>query len=105
MKELAKTTDLEHTVFHVGFFMDYWGLPAVKSWLARTPLVLWLDIVNNAAAIPGEGNTPSIFTHTSDVAKFVAASLDLPKWEPETYLYGDRVTWNEFLHLAEEARG
>ncbi|KAK0713431.1 hypothetical protein B0T26DRAFT_858083 [Lasiosphaeria miniovina] len=104
-KELQKTKNLEHTVFHVGYFMDYWGFPGVKSYMARMPLVFWLDMVNNAAAIPGSGNTPVIFTHTSDVGKFVAASLDLPKWEPDTFVYGDRVTWNEFLHLAEQAKG
>ncbi|KAK0653162.1 hypothetical protein B0T16DRAFT_455471 [Cercophora newfieldiana] len=104
-KALEQTTDLEYTVFHNGFFMDYWGIPAVKSHMARTPLVNWLDIPNNAAAIPGSGNVPAVFTHTTDVAKFVAASLDLPKWEKETFIYGDKLTWNEFLKLAEEAKG
>lgn len=104
-KELEKTKNLEYTVFHNGYFMDYWGIPVVKSWLVRMPLVFWIDIANNAAAIPGSGNTPAVFTHTTDVARFVAASLDLPKWEPDTYIFGDRVTWNEFLHWAEDAKG
>lgn len=67
--------------------------------------VLFLDIPNNAAAIPGSGNTPSAFTHTKDVGKFVAASLDLEKWEPDTFIIGDKVTWNEFLQHAEAAKG
>ncbi|KXX76833.1 Isoflavone reductase IRL [Madurella mycetomatis] len=104
-KELRKTKSLEYTVFYNGYFMDYWGFPGVKSYLARTPLVYWLDIPNDAAAIPGSGNTHALFTHTNDVGRFVAASLDLPEWEPETFVFGDRVTWNEFLHLAEEAKG
>ncbi|KAK0705795.1 hypothetical protein B0T21DRAFT_320564 [Apiosordaria backusii] len=102
---LQQTTSLEYTVFHNGFFMDYWGIPRVKSYLARTPLISWLDIPNNSAAIPGSGETYAHFTHTLDVAKFVAASLDLPKWEKETFIYGDRLTWNQFLKLAEEAKG
>lgn len=104
-KELQKTKNLEYTIFHNGFFMDYWGIPGVKSNLERAPLVFWLDIPNNAAAVPGSGNTPAVFTHTVDVAKFVVASLDLPKWEPQTFVFGDRVTWNEFVRLAEEAKG
>ncbi|KAK3362517.1 hypothetical protein B0T25DRAFT_524497 [Lasiosphaeria hispida] len=104
-KALHSTKSLEYTVFRVGYLMDYWGIPAVKSYLARTPLIFWLDIPNNAAAIPGSGNTPAIFTHTTDVGRFVAASLDLPKWEPETTVFGDRLTWNEFLQYAEEAKG
>ncbi|KAK0639201.1 hypothetical protein B0T16DRAFT_422617 [Cercophora newfieldiana] len=100
-----ETTDLEWALVHNGFFMDYWGLPAVKSYLVRAPLVNWIDIPNNAAAIPGTGEVPAVFTHTMDVAKFVAASLDLPKWERAMWVYGDRVTWNQFLKLAEEAKG
>lgn len=46
-----------------------------------------------------------VLTHTHDIAKFVAASLTLPRWEPQTYVIGDRVTWNELLVLAEEAKG
>jgi nucleoside-diphosphate-sugar epimerase len=102
---LDQTTDLEYTVFHNGFFMDYWGIPGVKSNMIRSPLVNWLDVANNAAAIPGEGNTPAVFTHTTDIARFAAASLDLPKWEKEYYVCGDRVTWNEFVRLAEEVKG
>lgn len=63
------------------------------------------DIANNAAAIPGSGDVPAVFTHTSDVARFVAASLDLDHWDSVHYVIGDRVTWNEFLRLAEEAKG
>jgi len=110
-RALEATTTLEHTVFHVGFFMDYWGLgphgvPGVPSYLAtRTPFVTWLDMAHGAAAIPGSGDVPVVFTHTADVARFVAASLDLPRWERETFVQGDRLTWNQFLRLAEEARG
>lgn len=83
--------------------MDFWGVPAVKSYMGYQTLVL--DVPNNAAAIPGTGDEPVVFTHTTDVARFVAASLALERWEPVSYVVGDRVTWNEFLHLAEEAKG
>jgi hypothetical protein len=53
--------------------MDYWGNPTVKSRMG--PITLFVDIANNAAAIPGTGNEPVVFSHTSDVAKLVAASL------------------------------
>ncbi|KAK4446799.1 isoflavone reductase [Podospora aff. communis PSN243] len=104
-KALNETKDLEWTVFHNGFFLDYWGLPGVKSHMINSPLVNWLDVANNAAAIPGVGNTPALFTHTTDVARFVVASLDLPKWDRATFIYGDKVTWNEMVRYAEEAKG
>ena len=78
-------------------------MPVLPSHMPNITMIL--DIPNNAAAIPGSGNVPVIFTHTRDVAKFVAASLDLDTWEPETYVMGDRLTFNELLALAEEAKG
>lgn len=82
--------------------MDYWG-PAEKTRLAPFPVVL--DIPNNMAAIPGSGDTPVVFTHTIDVAKFVAASLALTHWDPVTYIMGDKLSWNQVVKLAEAARG
>ena len=100
---LQKTSNLEYTAFYGGYFLDYWGLPGVPSNMPHFTMVL--DIVNNAAAIPGSGNVPVIFTHTRDIARLVAASLNLEKWDPESYVMGDRLTFNEALRLAEEVKG
>ncbi|OHW91810.1 NmrA-like family protein [Colletotrichum incanum] len=100
---LKETKDLEYTVVHNGFFLDYWGTPAVPSNMSSFTLVI--DIPNDVATIPGSGNTPIAFTHTADVGKFVAAALDLERWEPETFIVGDKMTWNEFLQHAEAAKG
>ncbi|KAH7378889.1 hypothetical protein BKA64DRAFT_686855 [Cadophora sp. MPI-SDFR-AT-0126] len=102
-KVLEQMTGLETTYFLNGFFMDFWGVPAVKSHMS--PVVAIFDIPNDVAAIPGSGNVPVVLTHTTDIAKFVAASLDLGKWDRVSYVIGDRVTWNEFLHYIEEAKG
>ncbi|TEA19773.1 Oxidoreductase BOA1 [Colletotrichum sidae] len=96
-------TGLEHTVIHNGFFLDYWGPRAEKSHM--TPLALFVDIPGHAAAIPGTGDVPAVFTHTRDVARFVAAALDLDEWEPEFYVVGDKLTLNELLGIAESAKG
>ncbi|KAK2751980.1 nmra-like family protein [Colletotrichum kahawae] len=98
-----ETKDLEYAVVHNGFFLDYWAPQAEKS--NMTPFTLFIDIPNDSAAIPGSGNVPSAFTHTRDVAKFVAAALDLKKWDNDLFIVGDKVTWNEFLKLAEDAKG
>ncbi|KAH8807668.1 hypothetical protein F5884DRAFT_345008 [Xylogone sp. PMI_703] len=102
LNELEKT-NLESTSVVNGFFLDYYGMPHVKTYL--TPIYMVVDMQNKAAAIPGTGNEPMSFTYTFDVGKFVAALLDLPKWDKVTYCYGDHLTWNEFVKLAEEARG
>ncbi|KAF7558017.1 hypothetical protein G7Z17_g311 [Cylindrodendrum hubeiense] len=101
--EALQTSSLEYTLFYVGYFLDFWGHPRVKT--NQLPNIIAVDIEHNVAAIPGTGDTPVTFTHTRDVAKFVAASLELPKWERESYVIGDTVTWNEFVKIAEEVKG
>lgn len=99
----VESTSLEYTAVLIGYFLDFFVLPRVKSYLDPLPIVL--DVANNAAAIPGSGSVPVVFTHTFDVARFTVALLTLPKWEKESYVIGDRLTWNEFLDLVEEAKG
>lgn len=70
-----------------------------------TPIAFAVDMANKAAGIPGTGNDVMAFTYTKDVAKFVVAALDLPKWEEASFCYGEKITWNEFLKIAEEVRG
>ena len=101
--EALEKSSLEYTLFYVGYFLDFWGYPRVKSFQRQN--IIAVDIEHKKAAIPGTGNTPITFTHTLDTAEFVAASLDLPKWELESYVVGDTVTWNEFLHIAETVIG
>ncbi|GFP60409.1 oxidoreductase BOA1 [Trichoderma asperellum] len=99
-----RQTDLEWTRFHVGYFLDYYGMPHIETHLPA-PFAFVFDIPNKMAAIPGTGDDLISLTYTRDVAKFVVKALDLPKWEEETFCYGDKVTWNQVLKLAEEATG
>jgi nucleoside-diphosphate-sugar epimerase len=98
-----EASNLEWTTVYNGYFMDYFGMPKIPSYLA--PYVVLLDIPGNAAAIPGDGDKPVTFTHTSDVGKFVAASMDLEKWDHVSFIIGDKMTLNEAVKLAEEAKG
>lgn len=100
--ELRKT-DLEWTRVANGYFMDYYGMPHVKTYLK--PLFFVVDPPNKTAAIPGTGDEVLSFTYTFDVAKFVVAFLSLPKWEEITYCYGENSTFNKLVALAEEAQG
>ncbi|KAE8321634.1 NAD(P)-binding protein [Aspergillus sergii] len=51
--EKLRSSGLEYTLVSNGFFMDYYGLPKVKSYLQ--PFVFAVDIAKNTAAIPGSG--------------------------------------------------
>jgi nucleoside-diphosphate-sugar epimerase len=100
--ELEKTM-LEWIAFNVGWFLDYFGLPNVDTYLQQTTFVV--DMANRRAAIPGDGKQCMTFTYSLDVAKFVAEVLELPRWDRNTVVIGEKLTWEEFIDLAEEVRG
>ncbi|WQF78918.1 Putative NmrA-like domain, NAD(P)-binding domain superfamily [Colletotrichum destructivum] len=101
--EALKKTSLEWTTVYNGFFLDYFGTPRVKSYM--DDVAFFVDLANNVASIPGSGNVPIVFTHTSDVARFIAEFLEHPNWRPESYIIGDRVTFNEVVRMAEDVKG
>ena len=92
-----------HERSYAGFLTDYYATPSIKTYMA--PMVAVIDLEHDTAAIPGSGHTPVAFIHTFDLAKYVDAALDLEKWEPEYYVIGDKLTWNEFVKHVEAARG
>lgn len=86
-----------------GFFMDYWGIPHVKTHLQ--PLTFGIDISSGTAAIPGDGNNLICMTYTYDLAIYLVKALDLDKWPEFSIVVGDQVTYNEILGMAEEFTG
>ncbi|GMG38675.1 unnamed protein product [Aspergillus oryzae] len=91
---------LEYTLFSNGMSMDYVTSPRVP-----TPLTLsvpvWIDLENNFAAIPGDGEGAVAMIHTSDIGRFVAAVLDLSQWEKRYHLMGDSLSIDDMVRLAE----
>lgn len=100
---LEATSTLEYTVVYNGFFADTWVLPKVKSY--QSPFALVVDVANSFAAIPGSGNELVTFTHTFDIARFIAVLVGAAKWDKASYVIGDKVSWNQFVQYAEEAKG
>ncbi|PNP53746.1 hypothetical protein THARTR1_05870 [Trichoderma harzianum] len=100
--EQLRESNLEWTRFYNGYFLDYYGMPYIETHISEQVTFIF-DIVNKAAVIPGTGNDLVSFTYTRDIASFVVKALYLPTWEEETFCYGDKVTLNQFLGLAEEA--
>lgn len=100
---LEQAKSLESTVVYNGYFLDYYVAPAIETHLI--PATLFVDMQHNAASIPGTGDTPVVYSHTSDVGNLINASLDLERWERETFIICDKVTLNEFIQLAEAVKG
>ena len=104
VKEL-ELSGLEYTLFSHGLFMDYYGLPGIKS--NMTPWVFAIDIANRAAGIPGSGDTKAAYTYSGDVAKFIVAALGMSagSWRKHSVMVGERRSLNEILRIAESVRG
>ncbi|KAM0425586.1 hypothetical protein ACHAPT_009117 [Fusarium lateritium] len=101
--DLLRTTGLQWTEVAPGYFLDYWGMPYIKTHL--TTMAPVIDMANAVAAIPGTGDEPVAFSYSFDVAKVVARLLEMSEWQETTYIIGDKLSWNEFLRLAQETRG
>lgn len=101
--EEIRKTNLEWTQFSNGFLLDYYGMPFIESHMS--PLAWVADMTSKTAVIPGTGDEPITLTYTRDLARFVAAVIDLPRWEEIFYVYGETITWNSFVKRAEEVTG
>ena len=100
-RDALRQTSLEWTRFHIGFFLDYYAPPTLESRVRSTAFVV--DMQHKVAGIPGTGDDLMTWTHTSDVAVATAAALYLPMWKEDMCFWGDKMSWNEFLKLAEQA--
>ena len=105
VKELRNHPNLEWTLFHNGYFIDYFGQPWAPTHMP--PEVPFIDIEACKATIPGTGDDKVVWTHTADVAKFVSCAISMKPgtWPEHSWIIGDKISLNEILATAEKARG
>ena len=104
VREKVKASGIEFTIFINGLFMDYFVSPQRAS-QSLPPHTLAVDFNKCEAAIVGTGDEPFSITLADDVGKFVAAALDLDRWDEKMGMVGSQTTWNELVKLGEEVRG
>jgi nucleoside-diphosphate-sugar epimerase len=100
LKEFPSLTSIR---FITGMFMDFFGPPPNPPQINVISVII--DPEHAKAGIPGDGSDTIITTHTTDVARFVAASLSLPDWPEKVIIQGDRLTLNEVVAVAESVKG
>lgn len=98
-----KGSSLKYTRVIPGFFMDYWGMPHVKTNLQ--PYRFGIDISSRIAAIPGDGNDVICMTYTYDMAQYMIKALDLDEWPEFSVVVGDQITYNQILAIVENILG
>jgi hypothetical protein len=67
-------------------------------------LTIGVDFNKGEADIVGTGDESFCITRGEDVGRFVAAALDLEKWDEKLEMVGSRTTWNELIKLGEQVR-
>ncbi|KAB5518054.1 hypothetical protein GE09DRAFT_1157361 [Coniochaeta sp. 2T2.1] len=102
-RELAKTTSLEYTYFYTGMFMDYFGLPRVRSSLR--PLCFCVDPASGQAVLPRDGEGRMSMTFTTDFARYLVLALELDKWPRIMTTVTSNVSMNELVKLYEKTLG
>ena len=102
--EKVKASGIEYTLFTNGMFMDYFASPQRPS-ASLPPLTFGVDFNQGQANFVGTGDEPFCLTLADDVGRFVAAALELDKWEERLGMIGSRTTWNELIKLGEKVRG
>ncbi|KFX98684.1 hypothetical protein O988_04235 [Pseudogymnoascus sp. VKM F-3808] len=103
INKLKEFPSLKYTRFITGTFMDYFAPPPNPPLINGISLII--DPENAKAAIPGDGSATILITHTTDVARFLAAALSLPDWPEKLIIQGDRLTLNEVVEVAESVKG
>ncbi|KAL1886321.1 hypothetical protein Plec18167_000251 [Paecilomyces lecythidis] len=100
----VQSSRLEYTRFTNGLWMNVWGPGCLRDeeealgpYKCRPPFCI--DVGAGTALIPGDGSQRIVVTRTQDVGRFVAAALELPRWEAESRIAGDIVTFNEVVQL------
>ncbi|KAF5595975.1 SDR family [Fusarium pseudocircinatum] len=101
--DALEKTNLEFSLVSIGLFLDYWAAPRMPTHIRAANIII--DPENNAAVIPGDGNTPVVLTHSIDAAKYAVALLDIPNWKRRYAIVTNRMTLNEAVKLAEEVKG
>ncbi|KAF6793793.1 nmrA-like family protein, partial [Colletotrichum sojae] len=89
--EALKKSTLQYTRFAVGFLMDYWGMPHIRTHM--DPYTWAIDVANCRAAIPGSGDDPISVTYSVDVARIVTRSLDSQYWPEFSIVVGSDVSY------------
>ena len=104
--EATKASGMEFAQFTCGIFMNYLGTGTPKEGIdALSGLRPWnfvIDTKAGTADLPGDGNAKLTFTRLQDVGKFVAAALELDKWEEEMGMVGSTMSYREVVSAVEK---
>lgn len=105
VEEAVAKSGLEYTFFENGIFMNYLASGTEGLGFLSKPYRFLFNVEECKAILPGDGTAYIVYTRVEDVARFVAASLEMGKWPVISQMQGERLTLNEILRIVEDIRG
>ena len=101
----APSQVIEATLFKCGFLVNQLAPLGHSSGLALVKP--FIDFEFMEAIIPGTGQELITLTQVEDLARFVAASLDIPdgRWPYISGVVGMRISISDLIRMAEGIRG
>lgn len=107
--QAVKSSGLEYTRFTNGLWMNVWGPGCIRD--EKEALAGYegpafaIDLRAGTATFPGDGSQKVVLTTIQDIGRFVAASLELPKWQPESRIVGDKLSFIDVADLVKTICG
>ncbi|KAJ9604943.1 hypothetical protein H2200_010332 [Cladophialophora chaetospira] len=107
--QVCLSSGLEVTRFHCGIWTNVLGYGATKepeeALSGYHGPTLGIQIDKGTATLVKDGNDEVVFSRLQDIAPLVVKSLDLPEWEHDTFIVGDRTTFKRLLDIAQQVTG
>lgn len=100
-KVLREQSELEWTLVSTGWLNDY-IVPTKNRYMKDIDDAFPINIKTKKIEIPGSGKEFVDFTTARDMARAMAKLVQAPKWEPYTYMSGEKTTWNDFAAVMKE---
>ena len=102
-RRALEKTSLEYSYIYPGMFMDYFGIPKVPTHLRE--LCFFIDPMHGKAAVPDDGSARMAMSYTTDVARYTALCLGLPRWPRVMTTAASTVSIHELVRLTETNLG
>ncbi|KAH8692251.1 hypothetical protein BGW36DRAFT_387288 [Talaromyces proteolyticus] len=97
-----KNSGLQYTRIFFGAFMDFLGLPNVRTNIKSLHVSL-IDTVKGRALVPGDGSAIWSLTYSYDAATFIVKLLDLDEWPEYSCCVGDDIDFITTMKEVENA--
>jgi nucleoside-diphosphate-sugar epimerase len=100
---------LEITRFHCGLWTNTLGYGATKEPAEAlggySGPTLGIQVDKGTATLVNGGNDEVVFTRLQDIGPLVIKALELPRWEYDTYIVGERTTFRNIVDIIQQVTG